>query len=350
MELICASGPESEVELESILAGETCPPLSLRDFAVYTRDSEHSEENVLFHLAIARYTEGYTRVIARDSRVSVVKTLKHSLSSPNKAAAPFANNVAPNASNNPPPTLTPEVSTDVNKVPNNAVPEFVLSSFGDDFEPPKMDPLQRRKIPSTAEELIQEVHFITDEFMNVGASMEVNITAAARKAALEELRLSLKNRLPPEPRVFHEVDREIKHLMRSYSLPKFIRDAATSNIKSTKTKINRFLAMIIDLVIVLTISLATALTYSSPYIRFVAFPFMCHGMCAVFTVKDNFCFWHGTMGTYELVDEGQTFVMQISEPVMKAWHNKKLMTLSYLSAIIGLCLTVALVFAIPPYF
>ena len=41
--------------------------------------------------------------------------------------------------------------------------------------------------------------------------------------------------------------------------------------------------MIIDFAIVVAITLATALTHASPYIRFTNFPFLWHGISAVFT-------------------------------------------------------------------
>ncbi|TPX33226.1 hypothetical protein SmJEL517_g03804 [Synchytrium microbalum] len=355
MELFCLAAPD-EVDLEKILSGELCPPLSLRDFRVYTRTVELSEENVLAHLAFTRYREGcenVSKALNKSDRglLQSVRSLI-SISStdgdmPMSPMSPTLSSAKPSVAGRMPPASA-RASAVVHEQaasPDSLIPGLESGTAVVDVEKPGTG--KKRKVPTNMSELMSEADFILNEYIAQGAPQELNLPSQIRKKLVDDIGTALAHNSPPEPQVFDEANKQVKHMMRENSVPKFVKRAARSNISATQTKINRFSALLIDLAIVLSICIPTALLGAPRYLRFLSYPFIVHAFCALFTVRDNFCFWHGTNGTYELLDGGNVFVMQIADPLMKAWHSRKLRTLTGAAVAFALPVTLILVFTIP---
>ncbi|KDQ64122.1 hypothetical protein JAAARDRAFT_187495 [Jaapia argillacea MUCL 33604] len=253
------------ITLHNILAGDTCAPISLRDFEGYLAFHEHSLENLHFVIWYQDYRRRFSALPSGEQPASprqqaqTLKQNKPAHLSPTNAADLSGSNswvtlsVSPDQAPSSPtspntlfsaPTLPPSPITPITPLSvSSAYPLLPL---------PPVPPASH----ISAQPFRDECTRVVSSFLRAGSSKELNIDADVRDSVFKELVWST------HPDVFLPLYEAAFTLLESSSIPHFLSHAST-NINLPR-QIFWYTIGSMDILIGLAISLSLIMTLSTP--------------------------------------------------------------------------------------
>ncbi|KAG2173973.1 hypothetical protein INT44_000087 [Umbelopsis vinacea] len=246
-----------DVSLETILKGNTCQPISMREFKLFLQNKEHSAENLDFYYWFIDYSERFYQLPEHERAMSMPPTEKPSVAS---YALPLE-------------TLIKQPS-----IKSSRDSEEPPSDYCTEKEPSE---LLNEKDPAN-QPFREEVNAVLRTFFNYDSEKELNIDGYLRRYIVYHA-----NRTT-HPEVFAACHAKVYQIMEQSSLRNFLHHAL-QNIRYDGIVFRYSMGFFFFLSVALTLTL-TFLFHTSRWYRLFVFPCTFGCMFYVLSGRAGMCF------------------------------------------------------------